>query len=174
MDGKLCSSGEGGTEVRIACIYMYVWLCHDCGCVSGTIVVLSIFDFVIIRFYTFSDGTSKAKEGLPHKCLTACSFAISQLTAVSQQLQEGDITVMELQKIVAKEEHMKRLCNAASAEPKNKNRSHVQVLTGTLQLRLHECKSFKEQQGFLLHLCQRIHPQIEGQQSAARCSLSLI
>ena len=122
---------------------------------------------LVIRFYTFSDGTSKAKEGLPQNCLIACSFAISQLNAVSWQLQEGDITVMELQKVLAKEEHMKRLCEAASAEPKNEYRSLVQEFSDTLQLRVQEFKSFKEQQGFLIHLCQRIYPQIEGQQISA-------
>ena len=76
--------------------------------------------------------------------------------------------MQDLQKIQAGHDQMKRLCEAANAkqkEDKSKQKSGQMLydaLSRAVKLRLGEFETFKEQQGFLLHLCQRIHPPIKG------------
>ena len=106
-------------------------------------------------------GSSRTKEGLPESCQIACSSAISVLEQFSRQLQEGDITVLDLEKVGKKLGQMSRLCDAAMKEgvesPLNTMRSHV-------QLRLAEYALYLQQHRNLNHLCQMIDHSISGKE----------
>ena len=104
-----------------------------------------------------SDGTSKAKQGLPKHCLDACSYAISQLELVSQQLSSGDITVLDLEKIETHSEIMKCLCDAVKREEKSGHDLHQ-----TLKLRFDELSEYHDQRSHLECVCRTIHPTIKG------------
>ena len=98
----------------------------------------------------------------------ACYCAISQLEEVSRQLQEGNVTIFDLQKIKDGRDQMRRLCEAASADQK-KDKSDQRAgemsynaMFQAVRLRIEEFTSFEEQQRYLLNLCQRINPQIKS------------
>ena len=119
----------------------------------------------------FSEGTSKLKEGLPEKCQVACSCAISRLEEVFKQLQEGEITIVDLQKIKDKSEQMKRLCEAASADQKKDKRREGEMsydaMFEAVKQRIEEFEKFKQHKGYLLSLCQKIQPPLRGKVSSA-------
>ena len=117
----------------------------------------------------FLGGTSKAKEGLPQKCHLACFCALSQLEQVSRQLQGGDITVVDLQKIRSGQQQMERLCKAANSEQRKGDKSEQKggqlsydALIHSVELRLEEFNTLEKQQSFLQNLCEKIHPSIKG------------
>jgi hypothetical protein len=120
-------------------------------------------------FIKIYSGTSKAKEGLPQKCHLACFCALSQLEQVSRQLQGGDITVVDLQKIRSGQQQMERLCKAANSEQRKGDKSEqnggqlsYDALIHSVELRLEEFNTLEKQQGFLQNLCEKIHPSIKG------------
>ena len=106
---------------------------------------------------------------MPQKCHIACFCALSQLEQVSRQLQRGDITVVDLQKIRTGHQQMERLCEAANSEQRKEDKSEQKggqllydVLIHSVELRLDEFNTLEKQQGFLLNLCEKIHPSIKG------------
>ena len=114
--------------------------------------------------FNYSDGTSKTREGLPRMCLDACCYADSQLEEVVRQLQQGDITVTDLEKINGHIEQMNRLCTAAQKIKCEVEHTlgyvHVRQL---VEMRLEEFATYQEQLGYLQHLCSKIHPRIDGE-----------
>ena len=107
----------------------------------------------------------KLKEGLPEECQMACRCAIRKLEEVYNQLEMGDITIIDVQKIKEEDQQMKKLCESTSAQQKEANQSVVrtyEALIFTVQQRMQEFEIFREQQGTLLHLCQKIHHEIKG------------
>ena len=118
---------------------------------------------------SFTEGSSKLKDGLPEKCQMACYCAISQLEEVSRQLQEGDITIFDLQKIKDGRDQMRRLCEAAASADQKKDKSDQRAgemsynaMFQAVRLRIEEFKRFEQQQSYLLKICQRINPQIKS------------
>ena len=120
----------------------------------------------------FAEGTSKLKEGLPVKCQVACSCAISRLEEVFKQLQEGEITIVDLQKIKDKSEQMKRLCEAASADQKKDEPERrggemsYDAMLEAVKQRIEEFEKFKQHKDYLLSLCQKIQPPLIGKVSS--------
>ena len=99
----------------------------------------------------------------------ACYCAISQLEEVSRQLQEGDITIFDLRKIKDGQQQMRRLCEAAASADQKKDKPDQRagemsydVMIQAVRLRVEEFKRFEQQQSYLLHLCQKIVPQIKS------------
>ena len=135
---------------------------------SDVIMSLLYYNFgstLYLLFVHNPDGHSKLKDGLPEECQIACSCAISQLEEVSRQLQKGAVTILDIQKMIQKEEQMKRLCESARSQQKKTDESveiTYEALISTVDQRMQELRSFKEQQGTLLHLCQSIHHEIKG------------
>lgn len=123
--------------------------------------------------YIYIVGNSKLKEGLPKECLMACSCAIIKLREVSEQLEIGAITILDLQKIKKMQQQMKRLCESASTQQKKASMSGGRVtfeaMISAVEQRINEFKCFKEQQGFLLHLCQKIQHEIKGITMSCHC-----
>ena len=118
----------------------------------------------------FADGTSKTKEGLPTLCLEACFYADSQLEEIFRQLRQGDITVHDLEKIKHQFEQMNRLCIAA--QKKREEAEHTsEYIWQLVELRLQELATYQCQQGYLQHLCSKIHSSVDGEQ--AYCVLKL-
>ena len=68
-DGKLYSSGEGGTErVRICLIYMYV---YECGCMvdgSNAMVASQVLLSSVRLYYTLSPATRTCSDMRDSKC----------------------------------------------------------------------------------------------------------
>ena len=94
------------------------------------------------------------KEGLPENCVLACICAESQFQLISSQLNEGTITVMDLEKIQLRYEQMKRLIKAVQ-----KAHSRCDVYH-PLNLRLQELRVYHEQKKYLENVCQRIDGKI--------------
>lgn len=124
---------------------------------------------ILSLFFAQLEGSSKLKDGLPEDCLLACVCAVSQLRNVFEMLQERKVTLLDLQKIRSKQPQMKELCEAASKEKNEANRSGenavdltYEEMNITLKQRLEEIDSFEEQRGILFHLCLKIHDEIKG------------
>ena len=101
-------------------------------------------------------------SGLPQPCQEACLCAVSKLEAVSKQLQTGEISVSDLHMINTSQQEMKRLCDAAD-EMDNKSTQTSNSMDLALQSRLKEYGVFVKQNGFLLHLCNKIPNNINGE-----------
>ena len=105
------------------------------------------------------------KEGLSVECQMVCACASSKLEDVSRQLQTGEVTILDLQMIKREQQQMKRLCESASAQQKKTSKSMemtYEAMIVTVDLRMQEFESFREQQGILLHLCHKIRQDIKG------------
>ena len=121
--------------------------------------------YVVIKmskclYWSFPEGASILKAGLPPSCQSACFCAISKLEELSKQLHTGDITILDLQKIQKSLPEMKRLCDAAE-EQKSRHMSYAQMSLD-LPLRIKEYDFFEKQNGILHHLCQKLSPKIKG------------
>ena len=109
----------------------------------------------------FTVGQSKLKEGLPQECELACLCALSKFQEISGQVQSGDITVKQLQKIESHQEQMKRLCAAATPQDKETDLTYSTV-SHALHQRLEEFETFKRNKRHLFHLCSQLHGAIQG------------
>ena len=114
-------------------------------------------------FFVVIDGSSKAREGLPDKCLLACSCAISKMEAILMHIHDGSITVHQLKLIRDGVEQMKRLCNAMPVEAQ-KSLQGFELHTA-LKQRLDEYRMFSQQLECMQHLCHAIDPEICGKRN---------
>ena len=108
----------------------------------------------------FIDGSSKAKQGLSEKCLLACTCAASQLELVSQQICVGDVTLSNIEKIIARLEQIKRLSDAAKKADNSKEHPD---LYQTVLRRQQEFQVYQDQKIYLENVCQKLDHTIEGQ-----------
>lgn len=89
----------------------------------------------------------------------ACSCAFTKLEEVSQKLQDGSITVLDLKMIEKGFQQIKRLLKSVTAQSEDEGSS---VDKSIVDQRLEELQHFKKQHISLLHLCERISPAIRG------------
>lgn len=82
---------------------------------------------------------------------------MSKLDDVLMKLQTREVTILDLQKIEKQQTQMRHLCEAASTQQNEVNKSKFLSYKTTVEQRIEEFKCFKEEQGVLLHLCLKIH-----------------
>lgn len=126
-------------------------------CTRRAVVVTKMYLCILPFLHAKLEGSSNLKKGLPEDCLFACGSANSTLEDVIMKLQKKKVTILDLEKIEKQQTQMNYLCEAASTQQNEVDKSKFQWYKTAVQMRIKELKCFKEQQGVLLHLCLMVH-----------------
>ena len=101
------------------------------------------------------DGKRLLSEGLQPECQIACICASTKFDDICVELQQGDVSLHDLQKMKEKEVQLRRLCEAVSGPEDTEKLSQKAVLECLYQ-RLEEFDRFSTRQQAYLDVCKWI------------------
>ena len=88
---------------------------------------------------------------------------VSKLEAISRNLDTGNISIVDIQKIKISQTEIEHLWAAADEKGEgSKPKSGHATVSNALKLRIQECTVFEKQKDFLLRLCQIIPTTVKG------------
>ncbi len=127
---------------------------------------MNAYEYIVQRLY-YAVG-SPLHAGLQPECQIACVCAATKFEEVCTQLQQGSITLYDLQKMNTKEVRLRRLCEALTFQ-RDKNISLESVLA-CIDNRLDEFKKFSLRKQAYMEICKWMTESMKGNLYVVACS----
>lgn len=106
------------------------------------------------------EGSGQCQSCLPEWCTFVCTCADSTLVDICDRLQNGTVTLKELEKISAKKNQMDKLCSSHIPQKDPEYAAKVIALKQILNQRIKERKHFTKTKDLLGFLCKRVQRKI--------------